>query len=102
MISSIFHLLPQSYNQSDRIQGMARYMNQDGASGEGMTLLLIFAGMLSVILVLKWVAAHDRKKREAALRQRLAKKKAAEDRAASQAKQTKQPQGRTRRATRLR
>ena len=77
MLQVLSNLNVQGYNQTDRIQGMARYMNREGASSEVMTLLLIFAGMLTVVLLLKMVASHAQKKREAMLRQKLAKKKAA-------------------------
>lgn len=75
MLSSLNQWLPQTYNQTDRIQGMARYMNREGSNSEGMTLLLIFAGMLAVILVLRTLAARNRKKQRAALEKRMAKKK---------------------------
>lgn len=67
-----------TYNQTDRIQGMARYMNQDGSSYELMTLLMIVAGMLAVILVLKFIADHNQRKREKALRARMAKRQSAQ------------------------
>lgn len=74
----MFDIAWQAYNQTDRIQGMARYMNQDGASAELMTLGIIFAGMVALILVLKMISSHSQRKREEALRQKLAKKKAAQ------------------------
>lgn len=83
MLSLINSFLPQTYNQTDRIQGMARYMNQDGANSELMTLLLIFAGMLTVILMLRMVARHNQRKRQEALKQRLEKKRRAETQAAA-------------------
>jgi hypothetical protein len=78
MLNGLSHLLPSSYNQSDRIQGMARYMNREGANSEVMTLLLIFAFMLSVILLLKFVSGINEKKRKEALRKRMEKRKAEE------------------------
>ncbi len=63
-------------DQTDRIQGLARFMNKDGSSTELMNLLLVFAGMLSIVLVLRWISAHNQKKREAELRRRLKAKKA--------------------------
>jgi hypothetical protein len=85
MFNRFNQLLPQSYNQTDRIQGMARYMNQDGANSEVMTLLLIFAGMLTVILILRMVARHNQRKREAALKKRMEQKQRAQKQAAAQA-----------------
>lgn len=64
-------LLPMTSIQTDRIQGMARYMNRDGASTEWMTLGLIFIGMVALIIGLKLVASHKARKHEAALRARL-------------------------------
>ena len=64
-----------------------------------MSLLLIFAGMLTVILILKGIAAHNQRKREAILRQKLAKKRAAEAGTKAAAKPKSKQQGR---ATRLR
>jgi flagellar biosynthesis/type III secretory pathway M-ring protein FliF/YscJ len=74
----VFDLTWQAFNQTDRIQGMARYMNQDGASAELMTLAIIFAGMVALIFVLKMVSSHNQRKREEALRKKLAKRKAAQ------------------------
>ncbi|WP_196157533.1 hypothetical protein [Reinekea sp. G2M2-21] len=100
MLTGITHLLPRSYNQTDRIQGMARYMNGEGSSSELMTLLLIFAGMLGVILVLKMISAHSQRKREAQLRKKLAQKKAAAEKSvAGKGASTTSGRGR---ATRLR
>jgi flagellar biosynthesis/type III secretory pathway M-ring protein FliF/YscJ len=86
MLSSINPFLPQTYNQTDRIQGMARYMNQDGANSELMTLLLIFAGMLTVILILRMIARNNQRKRQEALKQRLEKKRKVEAQAAAKTK----------------
>ena len=66
-------LLPLTSIQSDRIQGMARYMNTDGASANWVALGLIFIGMVAVIIGLKWVANHNARKQEEALRERLAR-----------------------------
>jgi len=77
MLREFSHLMPSVYNQTDRIQGMARYMNKDGSSSEWMNLALIFAGMLTIILILKMVARAGQKKREKEKRIKAAKKKAA-------------------------
>lgn len=73
--------LPQTVNQTDRIQGMARFMNSDGSSFEVMTLLLILAGMVTLILILKGISSYNQKKREKQFQKRQAKKKEAEARA---------------------
>ncbi|MEJ2044470.1 MAG: hypothetical protein P8X74_04975 [Reinekea sp.] len=71
-------LLPMTSIQSDRIQGMARYMNRDGASTELVTLGLIFIGMVALIISLKMVANYKARKHEAALRARLERKRSRE------------------------
>ena len=67
------HWLP-SLDQSDRIQGMANYMNTDGAAIEWTTLFFIFAGLVGVVLMLKSIAAYNRQKHEIELRRKLAQK----------------------------
>ncbi|WP_320823999.1 hypothetical protein [Reinekea sp.] len=65
------------YDQSDRIQSMALYMNQGMASGEWLTLLFIFGGMLGIVLLLKIVASANRHKSEQARKVKAKARKAA-------------------------
>ncbi|WP_154650978.1 hypothetical protein [Reinekea blandensis] len=60
--SGSFQLPLQVVNQTDRIQGMARYMNSEGASSEIMNVLLFLAVMVSVVLILRMVHRHHQKK----------------------------------------
>ncbi len=70
-------ILPQNSIQSDRIQGMARYMNGDGAAYEWFSLGAIFVGMFAVIMGLKFAANRNSRKQEEALRKRMAKNRSA-------------------------
>jgi len=65
------------YDQSDRIQSMSLYMNQGMASGEWLTLLFIFGGMLGVVLLLKIVASANNRKAEQARKAKAKTRKAA-------------------------
>ena len=64
--------------QTDRLQNIARYMNSDGAAVEWLALGSIFVGMSLLIFLLKLVANRNARKREEALRERIAKRSAAE------------------------
>lgn len=82
-LTDLFRPLPQ-IDQTDRIQGMARYMNEGGASSEWLSILIFLGVMFAVIILLKIIAAikkgMDEKRRLEARR-----KKAAEQRAAQKA-----------------
>lgn len=71
-------LMPQSINQTDRIQGMSRWMNDAGSSTEVMSLLMFVAFIVATVMALKLVAANNERKREAALKKKLAAKKKAQ------------------------
>lgn len=75
MFDSGINRLPiQVVNQTDRIQGMARYMNDAGSSTEVMSLLVVLAGMIIVVLLLRAVHRRGQKKRAMALAARKAKR----------------------------
>ena len=79
-----FSPMPGLFNQTDRIRGMASYMNSDGASSEWFTLLTIVTGMVLLILVLKIYAGHKRKLREQALRKKMRQRRREAKRAAKE------------------
>jgi hypothetical protein len=54
-------ILP-TLDQSERIQGMARYMNESGSSSELNTLLYLLGGFMVIILLLKGVAKLQSRK----------------------------------------
>ncbi|WP_132701299.1 hypothetical protein [Reinekea marinisedimentorum] len=62
-MTGFFQVLPR-VDQSDRIQGMAKYMNEAGSSFEAGTVLLFFGGMLAVVLVLKIIYSIKKSKEE--------------------------------------
>lgn len=75
MFDSGIHLIPvQVVNQTDRIQGMARYMNDAGSSMEVMSVLVVLAGMITVVLLLRAVHRREQKKRATAREARKAKR----------------------------
>lgn len=90
----------QTFNQTDRVQGIARYMNADGASVDWMALLAIFLGMATVILLLKFASNRAEKKRIEAMKKRMAANKERER--ANTAKASTTRSRRPNRATRLR
>lgn len=51
------NVLSVSVNQTDRIQGMAAYMNSDGASIEWLSLAVIAMGAFGVWMLLKWLSS---------------------------------------------
>lgn len=51
------NVLSVSVNQTDRIQGMAAYMNSDGANIEWLSLAVIAMGAFGVWMLLKWLSS---------------------------------------------
>lgn len=51
-------------DQRDRIQNMSQFMNSDGSSLEFMTLLMLVAGFLVLVLILKRVGEKQQSKND--------------------------------------
>lgn len=83
-LTQFFQLLPR-VDQTDRIQGMARYMNEGGSSFETESVLLFFGGMMAVVLALKIIYSIKKAKEE---RLRLEAKKRREEERKRQAQNT--------------
>lgn len=64
-------------NQTDRIHGMARYMNNQGAEIAWFPLIMIFSGMVLVVLLLKLFAERKARERKEAFEALQARRKAA-------------------------
>lgn len=63
-------------NQTDRIQGMALYMNNEGAEIAWFPLTMIFFGMVLVVLLLKLFAERRERERKEAFEALKARRKA--------------------------
>lgn len=79
-LEDIISLLPK-VDQTNIIQSMARYMNEQGSSSEWMTLLLIFGGMAFLILCLSLISYIGRRKREKIRRAQMEKRRIAKEKA---------------------
>lgn len=89
-----FNPMPiQVVNQTDRIQGMARYMNDAGSSTELWSLLIILVGMVTVVLLLRAIYRKGEQKRAQA-RQALKAKRETETRSSAVARPTRRRQRR--------
>lgn len=77
----LFAPLPK-LDQTDRIQGMARYMNEGGSSLELGTIFMFLGGMLGVIIFLRIIFAFKKAKEKKlaleAKKRREAERKAAD------------------------
>lgn len=64
--------LSATVNQTDRIQGMARWMNNEGSSFQLVPLLFFILFILTVVILLRYVAARGRRRRMAEAARKLA------------------------------
>lgn len=76
-----------SVNQTDRLSGIADYLGSDGMSGKLLWLAGILAAMLVLIMVLRWTAEREKKRKQSQREQRRAKANAEQERSAA----TRQP-----------